>query len=55
MFRNLKGSRTYLCALIVALVAGFHAMGYIGDQTTTLLDTIFGAGGLMALRAAVEK
>lgn len=49
------GYKTYLCAIGIALTAAAEHLGLIDPATATTLKTLFGAGGLAALRAGVSK
>lgn len=46
----LKGKKTYLVALAVAVVTFCEAMGWVTHATSEVLYGVLGAGGLAALR-----
>lgn len=48
----LKGKKTYLCALAIALLTGARYLQWIDSETYQTLLGLFGAGGLVGLRAA---
>ena len=51
----LRGYKTYICAAALAGVTVALYLGYINQQTATMLYGLFGAGTAMALRAGVAK
>lgn len=52
MFNFLKGKKTYIVALITAIIAGAQALGY---NIPNEVYAILGALGLSTLRAGVGK
>lgn len=52
MWSMLKGKRTYFCALAIGLITVLKTLGYVDETTYTTLLSLFGAGGLAALRAS---
>lgn len=55
MFTSLTGYRTYICAFILVLFAGLHALGFVSDVVYQFAEMVFGAAGLAALRAAQAR
>lgn len=51
----LEGKKTYLVAVLVAVVAASEFLGWIDMQTASVILSFLGAGGLAALRSAVNK
>jgi len=51
----LKGKKTYLCALAIAIIVFLQQIGVIDEETMKTLLTLFGAGGIAALRAGIKK
>lgn len=49
----LKGKKSYLIAAILAILNFAVAMGWISPENLTAINTVLGALGLAALRAAV--
>ncbi len=49
---KLKGNRTYIVAILVAVVTAAHQLGKIDTTLYTTLLGLLGAGGLATLRAA---
>lgn len=50
----LSGYKTYICAALLVVIAGLHAMGYINQTVFETLIGLVSGGGLAALRAAVS-
>lgn len=50
----LTGYKTYICAALMVILAGLHALNYINDSVYQTLVGLVGAGGLAGLRAAVS-
>lgn len=48
----LKGKKSYLIAAILAILNFAVAMGWISPENLTVINTVLGALGLAALRAA---
>lgn len=48
----LKGKRTYICAIAIALLSAANYLGWIDQASYQTLLGLFGAGGLFGLRAA---
>ncbi len=46
----LKGKKTYITAILVAVITGVQYLGLIDAATYTTLLGLLGAGGLAALR-----
>lgn len=53
MMEFLKGKKSYLIAIAVAIVAGLHQLGYISDPMQITILTFLGAGAVASLKAAV--
>ena len=53
--KALEGKKTYLAALAVALVAFAQVVGWVDNETASVLYGLFGAGGLVSLRMAVGR
>jgi len=51
----LSGKKTYLIAVLVAVVAVAQYLGYISTEAALTLYGLLGAGGLATTRAAVAK
>ena len=51
----LSGKKTYVVAVLVAVVTAAHQLGKIDAATYTTLLGLLGAGGLATLRAGVSK
>ena len=51
----LDGKKTYISAIVLALVTFAKAMSWIDQSSYELLLGVVGAGGLAALRAGVTK
>jgi hypothetical protein len=47
-----EGYRTYICAALMVVAAGLHALGYFDDALYQTFIGLFGGAGLAALRAA---
>lgn len=52
MFTSLSGYRTYICAALGAATTGAFFLGWIDQQTASMVLALLGFGGLAALRAA---
>ena len=50
---NLKGYKTYIIAIVIGLLNFAVAMGWITPDHLAAINTVLGALGLAALRAAV--
>lgn len=53
-FSALKGKKTYIVALLVAVATAAHQLGYIDAAMYTTALGLLGAGGLATLRAGVK-
>ena len=51
----MRGKKTYLFAIAIGALTAFKAMGWIDHAVYDVLLGLFGAGGLAALRAGVNK
>jgi methyl coenzyme M reductase alpha subunit len=51
----LSGWKTYICAGVIAIATFAYAMKWIDLVTYNTILGFFGAGGLAALRSAVNK
>jgi len=51
----LKGKKTYLVALGIAIATGALQMGWIDQKTYEWIIGILGAGGLAAIRAGIKN
>ena len=51
----MQGKRTYLIAAAIGLLTVGQVLGWIDHKTYDVLLGLFGAGGLAALRAGVNK
>lgn len=51
----LKGYRTYIAAVLIVILAGLKAQGYIDDATFQITETVLASVGLITLRAGVGK
>jgi len=51
----LSGRKTYVVAAIAGLLTVAHSLGWIDSTSYSTLMGLFGAGGLAALRAGVNK
>ena len=51
----MQGYRTYIIAIIVAVVGIAHTAGYINDSVYQLLLALFNGGALMTIRAAITN
>ena len=51
----LKGYKTYIVAVLVALTVGAQQLGWIDGPTSGAILGLLGAGGLATLRAGVSK
>ena len=51
----LKGQKTYIVAVLVALTVVAQQLGWIDDPTSGAILGLLGAGGLATLRAGVRK
>lgn len=55
MFKAFEGKKTYLAAAALALTALAANYGWLEEGAATLLEGLFGAGALAALRSALGK
>ena len=55
MLGFLVGSRTYICAAVIGAAEAAKYMGYISPAEANVIETLAGAGGLAAIRAAIGK
>jgi len=55
MLAFLVGKKTYLCAAVIGVAEAAKYMGYISGAEAGMIETLAGAGGLAALRAAVTR
>lgn len=53
--KKLVGYRTYIIAIVIAVLNLLIAMGYISAEYVTQINFILGALGLGTLRAAVGR
>lgn len=51
----MSGYKTYILAGLIALLTFARAVNWVDQKTFETLLALFGAGGLAALRAGVEK
>lgn len=51
----LRGRKTYICAISIALVTLARQMLWIDETSFQALLGIFGAGGMASLRSAVSE
>jgi hypothetical protein len=51
----LSGRKTYIIAVLVALVAAAQYLGYISTEAAVVLYGLLGAGGIATTRAAIAK
>lgn len=51
----LKGYKTYIIAILMIILSGVKAQGYIDDQTYQIILTLLSGLGLAALRAGVKN
>jgi hypothetical protein len=51
----LKNYKTYIVAVLLAVLTGAHALGYVTDEQYNIAAGFLGAGGLAALRSAIPK
>lgn len=51
----LKGKKTYIVAILIGCAAVAKQLGYIDEQTHTLIITLLTGTGLATLRAGVSK
>ena len=51
----LSGKKTYIAAVILVVLSGLKAQGYIDEATFQVATATMGALGLAALRAGVNK
>lgn len=52
LIKSLEGKKTYICAVLIAVLTAGHYIGWIDAQMYQTLIGLFGAGGLASLRAA---
>jgi hypothetical protein len=52
---NFSGWKTYICAGVIAIATFAYAMKWIDQTVYNTILGLFGAGGLAALRSAVNK
>lgn len=55
MFDFLKGSKTYIVAILVFVVSIAHALGYIDDETKNTLLTLLAASGTATVAAKINR
>jgi len=55
MFSSLQGSRTYIIALLLGVVAAAQYLGLVDAALAAQLHVLLTGGGLAALRAGVES
>lgn len=55
MFEKIRGKKTQIAGASMTAVSVAYASGYIDMETFLALQSIAGAGGLVALRAAVAR
>lgn len=55
LIEKLSGKKTYLVALVLVIVSGLQAQGYITAETYKTVEGILIGLGLMTLRAGVTK
>lgn len=51
----LKGSRTYIIALLIIVAGVLSALGYLSNEIRDTVVTVLLGGGLATLRAGVSK
>jgi hypothetical protein len=51
----LKGKKTYIVAVLVALVAAAQQLGYISAEAATTLLTLLGASGMATFAAKINR
>jgi hypothetical protein len=49
----LQGQKSYLVAILIAVITFVYAMGWINNTVYTTIVGILAAGGLAALRSAI--
>lgn len=54
LLNALKGKKTYLVALIAAVVVALHSVGYIDSDIANTLLSFLGLSGLVTLRASIK-
>jgi hypothetical protein len=52
---TLKGNKTYIIAVLIALATGVKYLGYIDDTLYQTIIGVLGAGGLATMRKSVEN
>lgn len=51
----LRGYKTYGVAVLMIILSGLHAQGYVTESLYTTLQGLLLGGGLAALRAGVKN
>lgn len=55
MIDFLKGKKTYIIAIIMVIIAGLQARGYITADQAKTVEAILTGAGLAALRAGINN
>jgi len=55
LLKATDGYKTYACAFGIGVTAVLHYLGYIDNELAGMLLTLFGGGGMAALRYAKKE
>lgn len=55
MYNWLKGKKTYAIAIVLIVLNGLVALGYLSNDQVNQINIVLGALGLATLRAGVAK
>lgn len=51
----LNGKKTHIFAIVLGITAVLYSHGMIDELTRDILTSVFGVGGVMALRSGIKK